>query len=92
MNNAFSSYFTVIYDGFSYSRGRNGFLRDCSQKLVYLLSVGHYYYYYYQTYFDTVTNQPLPYLAYYLHIYKVKLKWLLFIRPCIIKNIKNYKN
>ena len=52
----------------------------------------YYYYHYYQTYFDTVTNQPLPYLAYYLHIYKVKLKWLLFIRPCIIKNIKNYKN
>ena len=41
MNNAFSSYFIVIYDGLLNFCGINGLLTDCSQNQVYLLSVGH---------------------------------------------------
>ena len=41
INNAFSSYFIVIYDGVLYFFGGNVFLGDCSQNQVSLHSVGH---------------------------------------------------
>ena len=41
MNNAFSSYFFVIYDRLLHFWGINGLLRDCSQNQVYLISIGH---------------------------------------------------
>ena len=41
MNNAYSSYFIVIYDQLLYFWGINFLLTECSQNQVYLLSGGH---------------------------------------------------
>ena len=41
MNNAFSSYFLVIYDRLLYFLGINCLVKDFSQNQVYLRSVGH---------------------------------------------------
>ena len=41
MNNAYSSYFIVIYDQLLHFGRKNCSLTDCSQNKVYLLSGGH---------------------------------------------------
>ena len=41
MNNAYSSYFIVIYDQLLHFWGINCLLTECSQNQVYLLSGGH---------------------------------------------------
>ena len=41
MNNAYSSYFIVIYDQLLHFWGINCLLSECSQNQVYLLSGGH---------------------------------------------------